>query len=75
MKTAKEKVLDMLRAGDNVGAMRVASRWHDLGEHKEPITRGWASRTNAEFYRQIGEDPDVLWDIGVSALKERLGSG
>ena len=75
MKTAKEKVLGMLRDGDNVGAMRIASKWHDLGNHKEAITRGWSSRTNAEFYRQIGEDPAALWSIGVSALKERLKCG
>ena len=75
MKTAKEKVLEMLRSGDNVGAMRIASKWHNLGKHKESITRGWAARTNAEFYRQIGKDPEKLWDIGLLALKELLSNG
>ena len=75
MKTAKEKVIEMLCAGDDVGAMRAAAKWHDLGEHKESITRGWAARTNADFYKQIGEDPQALWDKGVSDLKARLMHG
>ena len=72
MKTAKDKVTDSLSAGDEVSAMRIASKWQNLGKHKKAIAQGWASRTNRAFYIEMGNDPDALWIAGVNALKERL---
>ena len=72
MKTAKQKAKDLTEAGDTVGAMRIVSKWHELGVHKEAITRGWAARNNPDFYRQIGKDPDALWERGLIAMEHWL---
>jgi|DEB0MinimDraft_3_1074331.scaffolds.fasta_scaffold254170_2 hypothetical protein len=73
MKTARQKVIDCITSGDTVNAMRIAAKWGDLGEQRDAIKSGWNSRTNPDFYRQIGKNPDQLWSKGVEALKIRIG--
>ncbi len=69
MKTAKDKVIELIEAGDDIAALRIVAKWHNLGNHKEAITRGWAARTNASFYRQIEKDPDAMLEAGIEAMK------
>jgi hypothetical protein len=74
--TEKLESLNRARAiasGNDVRAMRIASKWFDLGKHKEAITRGWAAHTNSAFYKQIGKDPESLLLAGIAALKQRIG--
>jgi hypothetical protein len=69
--TKLNKLKTCYTAGDLVGALRIASRFPQLGEHKEVITRAWAAHTNRQFYIEIGQDPDALFDAGITALRER----
>ena len=70
-----ESKLSKLKAafiqGDHREALRIAARFPQLGEHKEPITRAWAAIQNPAFYREIGQDPDSLIGMGVTALRAR----
>lgn len=67
--------LSQLRAfaasGDWTSALRIASRFQDLGDHREQITKAWSALRNPEFYRSLGIDPDAATDAGIAALKER----
>lgn len=69
--------LSLLKAawarGDRTGAIRIAAKFQDLGEHKEAITRAWQAIQDPDFYRAIGKDPDALIAAGYAALKERYG--
>lgn len=58
-------------AGDWVGAMRLAARFPSLGGEREAITRAWDSRQSPALYRQLGRDPDALWEAGILALRRR----
>lgn len=60
-----------LAKGDSVGALRIAARFPQLGDEKEPITRAWAAYNNPDFYRSIGQNPLALIDAGIDAIKRR----
>jgi hypothetical protein len=61
----------MMAAEDWEGALRMAARFPDLGQHKQAITRAWDSRQSPGLYRQMGKDPAALWEAGIAALRER----
>lgn len=69
-----DQIRDMIAREDWRGALRMASRFHRLGAHDEPIRLGWSAMTNAGFYRQIGKDPEALVAAGILALRERYSS-
>jgi hypothetical protein len=62
-----------LASGDLIGSLRIAAKFPDLGEQKEPITRAWAAVQHPEFYREIGQDPDLLFAVGIAAIRRRYG--
>ena len=71
MQTQLSKLKVFMAEGDHKAALRLASKWSRLGDHKERITQGWAALSNPDFYRQIGKDPEALVASGISAIRER----
>lgn len=71
MQTKLEKLKSLLANGDEVGALRIAARFPDLGEHKEDITRGWAAHTCPKLYEQMGDNPQELFRLAITAIKQR----
>lgn len=69
--TKLSKLKACYAAGDLVGALRVAARFPQLGDEKEAITRAWAAVGNPAFYRELGQDPDALFRLGIDALRRR----
>lgn len=67
--------LSQLRAayesGDAIGALRIAAKFADLGEHREAITRAWAAHTSPAMYREMGRDPEAAIAAGIIALRAR----
>ena len=61
----------MMRAGEWARAIRFASKFPRLGEHKEAIMRAASALLSPELYRQMGRDPAQLVAAGVDALKSR----
>ena len=61
----------MMTAEDWEGALRMAARFPDLGKQKAAITRAWDARQSPGLYRQMGKDPEALWQAGIAALRER----
>ena len=74
MATKTDQVKVHLAVGDYRGALRVASKFRMLGEHKLAVQQAWSALNSADFYRQIGKDPDALVAAGVQALQQMYGS-
>ncbi|MBO6623821.1 MAG: hypothetical protein JJ938_03005 [Roseicyclus sp.] len=65
-------VREAMRTGDWDLALKLASRFDRLGEHKEAIERAAAALANPQFYSQIGRDVSELRASGITALKMRF---
>jgi hypothetical protein len=57
--------------GDWAKALSIAAKFHDLGSHKETITRAHNAIQSPAFYRAIGQDPAALVAAGIAALQQR----
>jgi hypothetical protein len=72
--------LDQVRAawmrGDRIGALRIASRFHDRSDATKLFQRGMQAHLHPEFFRQIGRDPAALTAeaLRVMAAKFRLST-
>lgn len=73
MDTKLAKLTEAYRAGDHRESLRIAAKFPRLGEHKEPITRAWAAIQHPDFYREMGQDPEMLVAGGITALRARYG--
>ena len=69
--------LDTLKAAaarqDWQGALRIAAKFPQLGEHKAAILRGHEAHKNADFARQLGRNPAADIEAGIGALCVRYG--
>lgn len=59
-------------AGDQLGALRIASRFFDRGPETDIFKRGWGAHTNPSFYRQIGRDPEALVKLALETLRAKF---
>ena len=73
METQISKLRAYMAAGDHRAALKLAAGWGRLGDHKAPITRGWAALQSPQFYTDIGQDPDALVAAGLDAIRQRYG--
>lgn len=60
-------------AGDRLGALKIAARFADLGEHADTIRRAHDAALRPAMYRQMKRDPDALITAGYEALAARYG--
>ena len=72
MGTKLAKLRRAMEEGDWGRAIRGAAKFPRLGQHKEAITRGASVLLRPDFYRQLGQDPEVLVDAAKVALCERF---
>jgi hypothetical protein len=73
VETKLSKLKACMAAGDTIGALRIAAKFPNLGEHKEVITRAWAAHKNPDTYAAMGQDPALLVASGIKAIRERYG--
>jgi hypothetical protein len=67
--TAKcDKIRAACATGDQVGALRIASRFFDRSEATKTFKRGMDAHNNPAFYRQLGKDPDLLLSGALELL-------
>jgi hypothetical protein len=66
------RVLAYMDANNWREAISLASKFADLGAHKEAITRAQAAANNPSFYRQLGHDVDAIMACGREAMRERF---
>jgi hypothetical protein len=71
--TKLAKIRAAAAAGDWATALRIASKFDRLGEHREAIKRGAEALWHPSWAEQLGRDPDRDIERGVAALKARYG--
>ncbi len=75
MKTKLAQVLDAMAADDWAKAFSIASKFGDLGAQEKAIMRAQAVKHSADFYRQLGRDPEKIIEEGKAAMRERFSGG
>jgi hypothetical protein len=65
-------IQDLMAAEKWVQAISAAARLPVLGAQRGAILTAHGAVTNPNFYRQLGHDPNVLIEAGISALRERF---
>jgi hypothetical protein len=71
-RTKLSRLLELLAAGDEVGALAIAARFPRLGvEERVIIMRAHNAILRPGFYRELGLDPDELRAAGVAALRAK----
>ena len=73
MQTKLSKLKAAAAIGDWAGALRIAAKFPQLGEHKAEIVRAHECLVNPQFYRQLGRDPEACVAAGIAALRLRYG--
>lgn len=70
-----EQIREAWRCGDQIAALRIASRFHDRSDETRLFERGMQAHLHPEFFRQVGKIPEALTDeaLRVLAVKFRLG--
>lgn len=71
METKLSKLITAAQAGDWAGALRIAARFPQLGEHKRAIVTAHECLVNPRFYVQLGMDPAAAVEAGKVALRAR----
>ena len=74
MQSKTDAIRDHMAAGDQLAALRIASRFFDRGADADVFKRGWGAHTNPSFYRQIGRDPEALVTAALQRLAARFGA-
>lgn len=68
--------LDLVRAawaaGDKLGALRIAARFHDRSPETAAFKRGMQAHNNSAFYRQLGRDPEALTAAAFETLARKF---
>ena len=75
MDTALDKLKRMWADKSYRAALKLAASWPRLGSEKPAITKGWAAASNPDFYRQLGQDPQRLYTLGLLAVARRYKLG
>lgn len=69
-----DKLVALMRAGDMDAALRMASKFAELGKQREAITRAASALLSPGFYESLGQDPAALVRAGHEALRDRYAS-
>lgn len=67
----KDQIVRLLKTNEGLKALAMASKFPDLGEHRDAITKGANAAKNPDFYRQIKQDPTELVAAGIYAVRAR----
>lgn len=73
METKLDKLKAAAARNDWPGALRIAARFPQLGEHKRAIVTAHECIVNPRFYVQLGVDPAAAVEAGKAALRARYG--
>src|SRR5262245_12186093 len=76
MKAKLTQLREAWAAGDQIGALRIASRFSDRSPETKAFQRGWDAHSNPDFYRQLRRDPEAIVADALAAMarKFRLNS-
>ena len=69
--TKVSQLMDMIKAGDWISAIKFAGKFSVLGDEKANIQRAREAILRPELYKQIGKNPDILIEKGKEAIQRR----
>lgn len=72
MKTKLAQIREAWAGGDQIAALRIASRFSDRSPETQVFKRGWDAHKNPAFYRQIGRDPESETAAALVALAAKF---
>jgi hypothetical protein len=67
-----DQLREAWRAGDKIGALRIASKFFDRSDDTKTFKRGWDAHANPAFYRQMGRDPAALTEAALEAMARKF---
>jgi hypothetical protein len=71
-KTKSQQIREALASRNYIGALRIASHFHDRSPATRTYKRGFDAHNHPQFYRQLGHDPEELTDAAIDLLRERF---
>lgn len=71
---SSQEVRALVEAGRFRDAIIRASKFADLGDHRDRILSAREAYQRPDFQKQLGKNPDALIADGIAALRERYGA-
>jgi hypothetical protein len=72
MKRKVDQLRDAWNTGDQIAALRIAARFFDRSNETIIFKRGMDAHNHAQFYRQIGQEPQELITAALDVLAKRF---
>jgi hypothetical protein len=73
MNRKTDQIRALWKAGDQIGALRIAARFFDRSVDTKTFKRGMGAYNNPGFYRQLGKEPDQLIASALELLATKFG--
>lgn len=74
METKLSKLKQKMKTGDLAGALRIASKFQELGKQRDAILDAYLAHTNPRWILCLGKDIEELKNLGKRALIDRFGN-
>ena len=72
MRSKTDQIRAAWIAGDRIGALRIAARFFDRSEDTRAFKRGIDAFNHADFYTQLGQEPQELITAALDLLAKRF---
>ena len=73
MNRKTDQIRALWKAGDQIGALRIAARFFDRSVDTKTFKRGMGAYNNPDFYRQLRKDPEQLVSNALELLATKFG--
>lgn len=70
-KTKLSQLQEAIKSGDRKLALRIASKFPELGAQRGRILKAWNALMRPAFYAELGIDVEAAISDGMAALHER----
>ena len=72
MISKSQQIREAFLAGDQIGALRIAARFHDRSLEIKTFKRGMNAYNHREFYLQLGQNADELIAAALALLETKF---
>jgi hypothetical protein len=72
MKSKVEQIRDAWAVNNRIGALRIAAHFHDRSAETMIFKRGYDAYNHADFYCQLGKDPEQLTATALALLGRKF---
>jgi hypothetical protein len=72
MRSKTDQIRSAWAGGDQIGALSIAARFFDRSEDTRAFKRGIDAFNHADFYTQLGKEPQGLLTTALALLAKRF---